>query len=1013
MSFVNLYYKSEYSLLKSSCSLHKTFKLLSEYGYQSIALTDEGSMYGTIKFYKEAKKYNIKPIIGLKITYSFNEVTTPILLYAMNNFGYRNLMRLSSLYKINKQKISIDDFARYGQGVLVIIPFFESILFTYYLNHKFNILFEHFEAINACFDEAYIGLSKQSEIEKKYISDVFTMFSARHIKLVAIHKISYLNDGDQLVYQTLRSIEKGGELYKISEHETNEYLLTPSDAEKLFEELPGLTEETKRISDKCNVTIEFNKYFIPSFDSTIDANSYLKELAYKGLKKRLTQNNVIDFNPYVSRLSYELDVIQKMQFSDYFLIVWDFIKYAKTNNIYVGPGRGSAPASLVCYALGISDVDPIKYNLLFERFLNPERISMPDIDTDFPDNKRDEVIKYVSKKYGDLHVAHIATFGTFKAKLALRDTTRVLKLSDAKLNEINKILNKYSLKDLYSKSLSEIIEHDEMLLRLMDDYEEISEVLTIASSIEGLPRNLSTHAAGIIITKNELVAYTPLDEGIDGIYQTQYEASDLESLGLLKMDFLGLRNLTIIDEAIKLIKKDFPQFVMDKSTADVQTYKMLAKGDVSGVFQLESAGMKKVLMDLRVSNFSDITSAIALYRPGPMDIIPHFINRKFKREQVVYPHPDLEEILKDTYGMIVYQDQILLIARKFAGYSYGRADILRRAVSKKKLDALNEERSTFISSSLKRGYDEKTANEIYDYIVKFASYGFNKAHSVAYAMLSYQTAYLKCHYPQYFYATLLSQSLGSDTDILKYIQDAKKRQIALARPNINLSGQRFEIINGKIIFPLTIIRGLGYVKVEEIIKRRNEALFSSFEDFIKRTKDILSSNLFENVIYSGALDEFKLSKKAMIETYQTIIDRMSYDFVSDIILPEYDQDEFSYKHLQTSEKQAIGINLLYNFANKYRYLYESYHLQKISDASNYKMVRLLGFIEQKKIIKTKNFEDMAFMTLSDDLQSIDLILFPQAYQKYKEIKEGDLVIVSGKTEERTKIQLVVDEIRKV
>ena len=1013
MSFVNLYYKSEYSLLQSSCSLDKTFALIKKYGYDSLAITDEGTMYGAFKFYQKAKANGIKPIIGLKVKYDCNGIQSNILLYAMNNFGYHNLMKISSLYMIKGKKIDINELMTYSIGILAVIPFSESILNTYYFNKNYSSIFEHINILKSSFDQLYIGLSKQTKIEHQILNDCYEMFSGHNINMVALSKISFLESQDTDVYMTLRSIEQGGEMVKLTEKETNEYIYTLEEMEVLFQEHLDLIEETKRISDKCNVTIDTGHYLLPKYSDEIDADKYLKELSLLGLRKRIQHNQILDITPYINRLNYELDTIKEMGFSDYFLIVWDYIKFAKTNNIYVGPGRGSAPASLVCYSLGISDVDPIKYNILFERFLNKERITMPDIDTDFPDDKRDEVIKYVGKKYGQNRVAHIATFGTFKAKLALRDVSRVFKLPELRLKEVLKCINTYSMKELFATSFSEIVEKDEMLKRLMEDYDDINQVVSIALKLEGLPRNVSTHAAGIIITKNDLVHYTPLVNGLDGIYQSQFEASDLEQLGLLKMDFLGLRNLTIIDETIKLIKESDPKFTLPKEMNDQPTFKMLASGDVSGVFQLESPGMRKVLMDLKVSSFEDIAHALALYRPGPMDMIPHFINRKFGREKIIYPHPDLEPILKETYGTIVYQEQIMLIARKFAGYSLGRADVLRRAVSKKKLEVLEAERETFVKSSINQGYSEKTANDIYDYIVKFASYGFNKAHSIAYAKVSYQTAFLKCHYPAYYIATLLSSVIGSDTDIKLYCQEAMKRKIDIISPMINESKEKFCVINNKILFPLTVIRGLGAVKVDELLKERNKQKFLSFEDFVKRTANILGGTLIENVIYSGALDEFGLTKKAMIDNYRTIIDRMSYDFVTDFVPCEYDKEEFSYRELLEQEKNMIGINLKYNFMNQYRHLYDQFHALHIKDLEPNKDVCVLGFIQKINIIKTKNNENMAFINLADDVDTIELTLFPQEYQKYRDIVVGQLAIVIGRTQVRNKLQIVVKEIRKV
>ena len=1010
MSFVHLYLQTEYSMLQSSCSIEKTFKLASTYNATHLSIVDEGNMYGVIKFYKEAIKYNIKPVIGLKLNYEFNGITSSILLYAMNNFGYRNLMKLSSHYMVNDKHIDLDTILNNSIGLLGIIPFSESILYPMFKNQNVNAMLQHINIISSSFDQLYIGLSKQSNEEREIIKYIYQVLKEKKINMVAIHKISYLDPFDIDVYQTLKSISVGADNVILTEKEKNQSFQSIDELEFIFSDYPELIENTNIIANKCNVTIDFDKYHLPKYSTDINADEYLKELSYKGLQKRLKLNNISNINPYIERINYELATIKEMGFSDYFLIVWDFIKYAKTNNIYVGPGRGSAAASLVGYCLGITDIDPLKYNLLFERFLNKERVSMPDIDTDFPDDRRDEVIKYVGEKYGKNRVAHIVTFGTFKAKLALRDASRVFKLSEVRLKEVLKCINKLSTKEIYSTTLDEIIKSDKSLQQLMEDYEDINQVVTVASKMEGLPRNTSTHAAGIIITSSDLVHYTPLVNGLDDIYQTQFEASDLESLGLLKMDFLGLRNLTNIQKTIELIKETNKDFTFPKTMDDKLTYAMIASGDVSGVFQLESQGMRKVLIDLKVNCFEDISSALALYRPGPMDMIPHFINRKFGREEVVYPHKDLEPILKETYGTIVYQEQIMLIARKFAGYSYGRADILRRAVSKKKLNVLEEERSNFVSSSIKQGYSKETAEEIYDYIVKFASYGFNKAHSVSYAKVSYQTAYLKCHYLPYYLATLMTSVIGSDTDIKLYYQEALRKGLKVIGPNINYSGSEFKVLNSTIIFPLSVIRGLGIVKVTELLEERNKGKFTTFEDFVKRTKDILGGALIENVIYSGALDEFGLTKKDMIDTYQQILDRLSYDFIEGFIAPSYSNQEFTYGELLEQEKNVIGINLKYNFFNQYIKLYDERKLVKIKDIPENRYVQTLGIIEFIRVINTKNNEPMAFITLNDEVGKIDLTLFPSVYQKYQNLRQGLIVIVKGSVQRRKELQIVVNEI---
>lgn len=1011
MKFVNLYFKSEYSVLQSSCKIDETFKQLKKFGYNSLAITDNGTMYGTIKFYKKALEYNIKPIIGLKIKYHHNNQDSVLLLYAMNNIGYQNLMKISSKYMVNNQNINLSEIKILSEGILCIIPFWESNLIDYYLKREYSILFQTLNEIKDTFESLYIGLSQQTKRDRQIINDCYEMFSGHNYSMIALNKISYLNEEDIDVYQTLKSIASGGTLVDLTEREFSEYLYKPEEIEVMFQAYPDLINNTIEISKKCNIELEFGKYKFPRYNQEIEAVAYLKELSYLGLQKRLKQNQVDNIPTYISRLNYELETIRDMGFSDYFLIVWDFIKFAKSSGIYVGPGRGSAASSLVSYSLGITDVDPIEFNLLFERFLNKERISMPDIDTDFPDDKRNEVIKYVFNKYGSLKVAHIGAFGTFKIKLALRDASRIHKLNDVRLNEILKCINAISKKELDNNNLSYLIANNSTLKSLMNNYEDINKVLTIALKMEGLPRNITTHPSGIIITDDNLDNYTPLNSGIDGICQTQYEAEDLESLGLLKMDFLGLRNLTNIYNTIELIKIDNPSFSLPKGFNDEQTFEMIASGDVSGVFQLDSDGMRKVLIDLKVSNFNDLASALALYRPGPMAMIPQFINRKLGFEVVKYPHPDLEDILKETYGTIVYQDQIMLIARKFAGYSLGKADILRRAVSKKKLEVLENERKNFVESSIKQGYDNKTAEEIYNYIVKFASYGFNKAHTIAYAKVSYQTAYLKCHYPMHYLATLMTGSIGSDTDIKIYYQDALKKGIVVSIPSINESTDEFIVKDKKILFPLTSIRGLGVSKVRELMLERSKEKFVNFDDFIKRSFNILGFSLIENVIYSGALDEFGLTKKAMIENYKSIVDHIAYDFVSDFVKRTYTLDEYSYGKLLEAENNALGINIKYNIINQYLPLYNKMGLLSINQIKENMQVSTLGFIQSVRVIKTKNNDEMAFIKLMDDLSSIELTLFPEIYKKNNNLEVGKLVVVSGYTQKRKSIQIVVNEIK--
>lgn len=1011
--FQYLYVQTEYSILQSACKIKPLIEKLKEQQLHSCAIVDEGTMYGTIKFYQECNKNNIKPVIGLKVKYHYNDKTNNLVLLAINNFGYQNLMKISSRLQLTNNNIDFEYLQKTTMGLIAILPYEESLVQKYLERNDAKNAIQTLELLREIYSDFYIGLGIKSITNSNFIDNYFKLLKNYNYQFVALPKVSFINESDYDAYTTLKAIKNNGVFVEGIENDKNNYLHDVKSVETIYYNHHDMLENTSKIANMCNVQIEFGKYQLPLYESGLDSFAYLKELCSIGLEKRMQNFEYsYDKRKYYDRLNYELNVINEMGFSDYFLIVYDYVKYAKKNNIFVGPGRGSAPASLVAYSLGITEIDPLYYNLLFERFLNKERLSMPDIDIDFPDDRRDEVIRYVGKKYGKNRVAHILTFGTFKIRQAINDCARVFKLNDAKTKEIYKHLQAVNTYKVYDNpSLKTLIEASNDLQLLMNNYEDINKVLTIACKIQDIPRNISTHAAGIVITKFDLVNHTPLDEGLDEIYQTQYEAKDLEALGLLKMDFLGLKNLTNIAKTIELIRKDIPDFTLPKNENDYDTYKMMREGDLTGVFQLESAGMRKVIMQLKTSTFDDITHALALYRPGPMDIIPSFIRRKFNEEKVEYPHKDLEPILKETYGMIVYQDQIMLIACKFAGYTLGRADILRRAVSKKKKEVLEQERINFVESSVNRGYSSDTANMIYDYIVKFADYGFNKAHSVAYAKIAYLTAYLKCHYFAYYMSTLMTSFMGSSSEMLEYTKEATKKNVEVLNPNIKLSTDEFEVINGKIYFPLSIIKGLGEIKTKQCIEERTKAKFKGYEDFVERTKDFLAISLLENIIYSGALDDFGLTKKAMIENLKSIIDRSNYGFIKDMIKTDYTDEEFSYGILQEKELEVIGINIKYNFYQQFASFYSKYNLVKIANLSENKEARTIGTVKRVRETKTKNNETMAFVEITDDTSNIEIVLFPMIYQQIGKLQNGMILMISGKTQKRMTLQIIVDRFK--
>lgn len=1006
MKYANLYLNTEYSLLNSTCRIEKICAKAKEYGYDSLAITDDGNMYGVIKFYKACIKNAIKPIIGLKIKYQYNDKISSILLYAANNLGYQNLMKICSIQKINKGVIDLHILSHYAFGIIAILPSSESTIYNALLDEKsVNEGANEYQILKNIFEIIYLGISKTNSFEKRTYQEVIQKAYTNKIEMVALIKVCMMEKDEQKTLEVLQMIKGKNEPLEVQKN----YFISLNDFINEFNQYPNLLENTKKIVERCNISIQFGTYQHPKYQEGLDGNLYLQELCYKGLNKRLSRKRIDDYKyqQYQRRLEYELSIIKKMGYSDYFLIVWDFIKFAKNNNIMVGPGRGSAAASLLSYSLGITNVDPIEYNLIFERFLNPERVSMPDIDTDFQDDRRDEVIKYVGRRYTKERVAHIITFGSFAIKSAIRETAKALKLNDVRLNQINKYINNEP-----SQTITKNLTENEEIKELCKNYPDINEVLKIAASIEGLPRNTSTHAAGIVITKNDLVLSTPIEDGLDGIYQTQYPSEDLESLGLLKMDFLGLINLTNIQKCCDLIIKNDPSFKLPIVFNDPKTYQLILSGDVKGIFQIENEGMKRTLIDMKVSSINEIAQAIALYRPGPMKMIPTFLKRKFKKEIITYPHPDLKPILEDTYGTIVYQEQVLSIARKFAGFSYGKADLLRRAISKKKKSEMEKLKTEFIISSVRKGYPEKVAKEIFDYIEKFADYGFNKAHSVSYAIVCYYTAYLKANYYAYYLAVLMNNDSLSEDSLKTYIRGLQKKNIKINVPDINLSGLTFSVYENNLILPLTKITSINESKAKEIIKLQP---YKNYQDFIEKTNNILNQTNIENIIYSSALDRFKLTKKSMIENYDNIINRMKYAHISELLAINYSPDEYDYGYLLEKEKSSLGINIVYNLFYRFQKYYQSNKLIKIINIKPNTTITTIGVIKDIKEITTKTNEKMAFANIEDDTSIIEIILFTRIYEQI-EIENNNLVEIKGNVQinqKNNKLQIVINNIKKI
>lgn len=1005
MNYTNLFIETNYSMNGSNIKIKELVKKAKAYGYKTLAITDK-YMYGSIKFYKECLKNNIKPLIGLNINVEgiLPETYNNFLLYSKNNSGYQNIIKLASLSSIS-ESVTLAELSKHKDGVIFILNTDRSEINNYFINNQTREYEEVMASISTISDDLYFAISKNHELNE--------LLNKNH-KCVALDYVHYMDQEDYKVSNILKKIFNIGIDHLFSDNMGNHFK-TKDEIFSKFKDYPKAIENTYLIGNLCNVSIDFNTTHLPAYKLKQDVSSkdYLSALVYKGLDKRLRGQNV-NKKIYLDRLKYELGVIDSMGYNDYFLIVWDFVKYAKGKKYLVGPGRGSAAASLVSYCLGITSVDSIKYDLVFERFLNPERITLPDIDMDLPDDKRDDVITYVRDFYGKDRVASICTFGTFLAKSALRDTARVLEIEGLLLKEILKNVEKYD-------NIKDAIFNSTELNNIMDKDENALELLTIASNIEGLHKHVSTHAAGIIITSENLTAHTPVQKGLLDMMQTQYEAKDLEDLGLLKIDFLGLRNLTSINKIVNLINENEKTNIDIYKTPldDALTFELLRRVETTGIFQLESQGMRSLIGQMQIENFDDIVTVLALFRPGPMENIPSYIKRRFKQETVTYSHKILEDILKSTNGIIIYQEQIIKVANLFAGYTLGEADVLRRAVSKKQESVLEKERENFINKSLLKGHNLEVSNEIYDYFVKFANYGFNKAHSVAYAMVSYWMAYLKANYPKYFISVLLSSVVGSEKQTRNYIYESNKIGVKILPPSVNKSGLYYMPEANNLRFPLLAIKNVGINAVTRLLEERENGKFKTYFDFVSRVNTFLNKRVIESLISASALDEFNLSKRTMIEKLDEVISFSEYgSFIAKEEFILENLEEYSFLVLEENEKSVLGFNLVINPLNEYDSYIKKHNLLKpstIDESHIGKQVRLVAMLSNIKAIKTKKGENMAFITIQDEYQKIEGVLFPTVYNQYaKDLESASVYLFMVKVEERNNnFQLVIQKVHKL
>ncbi len=968
--YIPLYVKTDYSLLTSLIRIDDLIKECLNKKITSIAVCDNNLSYA-MEFYNKSINNKIKPIIGLDLSFdNYN-----ILLYVKNNIGYKNLIKIETLK--NQKELNIDKLKEYREGLIAIL--------------KYNYI-ENYSLFKNIFDELYIGINNKKEEKECLNKEVVFINETLYLEPNHYKYLPYLH-----MIRDAKTITDG-----INYSYQNNYLLEDVDHLASNKAL----NNTLKISDKCNLKLDGKEIYMPKFqlENNVIAKDYLKKLCYLGLSKRLN-NNLTNF--YLKRLEYELDIIDKMNFSDYFLVVYDFIKYAKKRDILVGPGRGSAAGSLVSYTLGITDVDPIKYNLLFERFLNPERITLPDIDTDFPDDDREIVIDYVINKYGRDKTSNIITFGTLGAKQALRDVGRVL---NVELKDIDFLCKKLSFNDSLKK-----LEENSEIFNIINNDDKLKLMYEIARIIENNKRHSSTHAAGIVISYKSLDEILPLTFTND-IIQTEYAMDYLEQVGLIKIDFLGNGYLTATKNIIndinekEQIKINFNDIPLD----DINVFKLFQMGDTTGIFQFESEGMKKFLRDLKPTSMEDIFAAMALFRPGPSANIPSYINRKYKKEEINYFDKSLEKVLMPTYGIIIYQEQIMQIASIMAGYSLGESDILRRAMSKKKIDLLMQEEEKFIKNSIKNGYSESLSKDIYNLILKFAGYGFNRSHSVSYSLISYKMAYLKVYYTKYFYSNLLTNNISSENKTKEYIMEAKKRGISFKLPDVNISTNKYEVIDNSIILPISLIKNIGIVVASYILNKRITK-YNDIYDFLIKTYDKTNNKkVYESLVFSSFFDSFSLNKKTLIENKEVIYNYV--DLIKDLENSNIEKpelmifDEYDKEYLLEKEKEIFGLYLTSHKTEKYKIKEDNIIDVSLLKKHFNKVINIIVNVDIIKEINTKNNELMAFVVGSDVSGDVSITLFPKIY-KNQSIKKGDILKIIGKVEKRyNDYQIVANKI---
>ena len=1068
MNFTHLHVHTEYSLLDGSNKIKEYVDRVKALGMDSAAITDHGVMYGVIDFYRAARAAGINPILGCEVYVapgsrfdrevgSGDDRYYHLVLLAENNQGYSNLMKIVSKGFVEgfyyKPRVDLSLLEKYHEGIIALSACLAGEVARFLTRGMYEDAKKAALRYQDIFGKGNFflelqdhGIPEQQNVNQQLLK----MHRETGIDLVATNDVHYTLAEDAQPHDVLLCLQTGKKLAdedRMRYEGGQYYVKSPEEMERLFPYAPEALENTHKIAQRCHVEIEFGVTKLPKFDVPEGYTSweYLNELCFRGLEERYQPAT----EELKERLNYELSTIRNMGYVDYFLIVWDFIKYARDHDIMVGPGRGSAAGSLVAYTLGITQLDPIRYDLLFERFLNPERVSMPDIDVDFCFERRQEVIDYVRRKYGDDCVVQIVTFGTLAARGVIRDVGRVMDLPYAQVDTIAKMIPQE-----LNITIDKALQMNPELKKVYEDQKEIHDLIDTAKRLEGLPRHTSMHAAGVVISQKDVSEYVPLSRASDGSIVTQFTMTTLEELGLLKMDFLGLRTLTVIQNAVHLIEQD-AGVKLDMQHIDYNDKKVLdslGTGRSDGVFQLESAGMKNFMKELKPQSLEDVIAGISLYRPGPMDFIPQYIRGKNRPDTIKYDCPQLEPILKPTYGCIVYQEQVMQIVRNLAGYTLGRSDLVRRAMSKKKAAVMEKERQNFVYGNeeegvpgcIANGISEQTANKIYDDMIDFAKYAFNKSHAAAYAVVSYQTAFLKYYYPVEFMAALMTSVIEMPTKVAEYIQVCRQMNIKILPPDVNRGAYGFSVDNGAIRYGLSAIKSVGRPVINALVEEREaNGEYRSLKDFIERLTGTVNKRAIENFIKAGALDCLEGNRRQKMLVYSQIVDSIAqekknsfagqmslFDLVSDEEKKEYeirmpDVEEYDKEMILAFEKDVLGIYLSGHPLERYRNIMEKMISAKTTDFQpdeesgipkvyDGQKVIIGGMITEKTIKYTRNNKVMAFLTVEDLLGTVEIVVFPRDYEKWQAMLNEDArVFVQGRVnaEDDKPSKLILEKVR--